>query len=382
MQKLIDDVFAIVEKDRAEQESLMRNGDLYNIFNVLQLQTNEVRTHSAFLASLLNPAGQHGMKDAFLRAFISRVVSDSSFKFNTKHAEIFVEYSIGTYNTRKTEGGRIDILISSGKKALIIENKIYAEDQENQIIRYKNFAEREFNEGVILYLTLFGNQASEFSAGTLSEGQDYFAISYESEILSWLLECERLSAKKPIIQNTITQYITLIKELTNQMNSEINEKEMLKLLCSKENVLKTATILDNYYLIKEEIETKYFYPQIRRWANNKGYEFNDEVPGCLFGIRPIGWKNHWFALWQGQTNYDFGIYRESGRVHKTLTLDGFDSGSNEGWPFGWIRCTDIFNSIESLANQEATQFIKKKTESALSELQDREQELFDKHIEL
>lgn len=382
MQKLINDVFSIIQKDRDEQKRLFNNGDLYNIFDVLNLKTNEVRTHSAFLASLLNPKGNHGMKDAYLRAFVKNVIKDNSFKFITKKADVYVEYSIGTYNADKTEGGRIDILISSGENAIIIENKIYADDQENQIIRYCNYAERMFKNGKILYLTLFGNQASSYSANELVADEDYFPISYESDILDWLKECASISSKKPVIQNTILQYITLIKELTNQMNSKLNEKEMLKLLCSKDNVLKTAAILDYYYPIKEEIESKYFIPKIKAWAKQKGFEYSEDIAGCWFGIKPVDWEHHWFALWIGQTNYDFGIYRESGRVHKTLILNTFSSGYNEGWPFGWVRCSEIFNSIESLANQKATQFIKDNIESALMELQERRQELTDKHITL
>ena len=195
MQKLINDVFSIIQKDRDEQKRLFNNGDLYNIFDVLNLKTNEVRTHSAFLASLLNPKGNHGMKDAYLRAFVKNVIKDNSFKFITKKADVYVEYSIGTYNADKTEGGRIDILISSGENAIIIENKIYADDQENQIIRYCNYAERMFKNGKILYLTLFGNQASSYSANELVADEDYFPISYESDILDWLKECASISSK-------------------------------------------------------------------------------------------------------------------------------------------------------------------------------------------
>jgi len=39
----------------------------------------------------------------------------------------------------KTKGGRIDIYIESNNKYIFIENKIYAEDQENQLLRYRNY---------------------------------------------------------------------------------------------------------------------------------------------------------------------------------------------------------------------------------------------------
>ena len=51
-------------------------GENFNIFKILKLEAHEVKTHSAFLAELLNPMGSHSLKDAFLKLFIEIVVSD------------------------------------------------------------------------------------------------------------------------------------------------------------------------------------------------------------------------------------------------------------------------------------------------------------------
>jgi len=42
-------------------------GENFNIFKVLGLTSNEVRTHSAFIAELLNPDGSHGLRDIFIK---------------------------------------------------------------------------------------------------------------------------------------------------------------------------------------------------------------------------------------------------------------------------------------------------------------------------
>lgn len=39
----------------------------FNIFRILKLESSEVRLHSAFIAELLNPKGNHGQKDKFLK---------------------------------------------------------------------------------------------------------------------------------------------------------------------------------------------------------------------------------------------------------------------------------------------------------------------------
>lgn len=70
---------------RASMESLQtltalierREASEYNIFQILKLQTKEVRTHSAFLANLLKPDGSHGQGALFLKDFIQLVAERS-----------------------------------------------------------------------------------------------------------------------------------------------------------------------------------------------------------------------------------------------------------------------------------------------------------------
>lgn len=58
----------LIEQERMKHKQ--RKGDCFNIFNTLGLRSNEVRLHSAFLAELLNPNGNHGLKDAMLKEFL------------------------------------------------------------------------------------------------------------------------------------------------------------------------------------------------------------------------------------------------------------------------------------------------------------------------
>lgn len=233
-----------------------------------------------------------------------------------------------------------------------------------------------------MYLTLDKHVASDYSAGNFIPDVDYHTISYDDEILQWLDSCYEACTSRPVVQNAIFQYSYLIKELTNQMYSDANEKEMLDLLCSKENAHKTAFILDHYYDIKEHLKDKCYLSKVKRWAGNNDYEYKGDIPDCVFGFRPKGWENHYIAMWLGRSNYDFGIVRTSGRKHKTMQLSMLPSGVNEGWPFGWERCSEIFNSIESIVNGEAIKYIKGKTKEILSELEERADELEGKGITL
>src|SRR5574344_2001768 len=174
LQDLLSQVNNVVLADKIVREEKRKQGEYFNVFNILRLRSEELRLHSAFLAELLNPQGSHGMEDAFLIAFIKEVGIDD-LNFDTKNAECSVEFYIG--QVTETEGGRIDIIITNKdkNKAIIIENKIYARDQEKQLSRYKKYA-NNYKYYKLLYLTLEGEEASKCSIG--KEIFEYQCISY------------------------------------------------------------------------------------------------------------------------------------------------------------------------------------------------------------
>ena len=58
-----------------------------------------------------------------------------------ERAKVNMEYHIGAITDKS--GGRIDIVTKDRKAAVIlIENKIYAGDQDNQMTRYREFDRR------------------------------------------------------------------------------------------------------------------------------------------------------------------------------------------------------------------------------------------------
>lgn len=139
IEHILKQVLNIVSVERTTKEEKRKRGENFNIFQVLGLESSEVRLHSAFLAELLNPKGTHGLGDKFLKSFLSLVVNHYRplFKLDTTSAEVSVEYYIGQISDDYSEGGRIDILICDEyKNTIIIENKIYACDQYLQLSRY------------------------------------------------------------------------------------------------------------------------------------------------------------------------------------------------------------------------------------------------------
>ena len=162
---LLQKVQHLIALDKQRKEEARKRGEKYNIFSVLGIETSEVRTHSAFLASLLNPNGNHGVGNAFLDAFVSEM-NLGGLQLDTTNAQVNVEHV--------TSDGRIDILIfDNNKKAIIIENKIYAGDQPEQLKRYDDYAKQQFTNGYrLLYLTLDGHKPSEGSTKDLKDNRN------------------------------------------------------------------------------------------------------------------------------------------------------------------------------------------------------------------
>lgn len=216
-QSLLQSIWSIKEKLDKDVEAGGRN---FNIFKILKMESDEVKLHSAFIGELLNPKGKHKQGDMFLKLFFEKCLISIS-DFNTENIKVEIEKKVGKKTNES--GGRIDILITdSSGKYVIIENKIYAGDQENQLLRYHNFGNEKIYK--LLYLTLYGSKPSEESKGYLIENVDYFCISYKNEILEWLKICvEHLKDKPhPFLKPTIEQYINLVKYLTGQsVNKEL-----------------------------------------------------------------------------------------------------------------------------------------------------------------
>ena len=110
----------------------------HNLIRLLALERSEIGLHSPLLCDLLDPYGSHGQGGLFLWGFLDLLVK--------RHA--FARTETQPYDSDVPEPGewfvlperdKIDISIRSRKAGLLvlIENKIGAREQENQLCRYR-----------------------------------------------------------------------------------------------------------------------------------------------------------------------------------------------------------------------------------------------------
>src|SRR6185437_12808052 len=62
---------SITRINESYEKVLNATGENFNIFQILKIESSEVRLHSVLIAELLNTNGSHGQKDLFLKAFIN-----------------------------------------------------------------------------------------------------------------------------------------------------------------------------------------------------------------------------------------------------------------------------------------------------------------------
>jgi len=116
----------------------LKERDNFNIFSILLNPFDEVKLHSRFIFELLNPKGRHGYGTLFLEKFLEIL-----------EIELMNLDGIRVFNERK----KIDILIENNNKAIVIENKVWAPDQDKQLMRYYDKMEAEGKKDVWLIYT-------------------------------------------------------------------------------------------------------------------------------------------------------------------------------------------------------------------------------------
>jgi hypothetical protein len=283
----------------------------FNLFTTLRGSSDEVRLHSRFLAALLDPMSEHTKQGEFFKSFVEELeINDFDVEAAPK---VRVEYE------------NIDILITNNsKQTIIIENKIYACDQHEQLSRYyKTMLGEGYTDITLIYLTLDGSEPDKQSIQAIPysylNSSNYKCISYLNLKERWLNKCLAKAALNPSLRESIAQYIELIGQLTGTEQSDEYMNELVDLLKKGNNILAVHDIQEAYIKILIELqwnlwvqidkEIKKTIPNIsepnsesiklaacpdeinryyKQQKNNKWYglyySFSNEYPGATLGL--------------------------------------------------------------------------------------------------
>lgn len=365
-------VKSVIDRSNASKEESRKRGEQFNMFSTCGVNHYE-NTHSNILAELLNPKGNHGQSDLFLKEFLKIVGGKASeLDLDTNKSEVIRE--------KDTGNGRIDILIQSSQKAVIIENKIYADDQWQQLIRYDEYARKHFSEGyAILYLTLDGVEASENSSKNIV----YTPISYKEDILTWINRCAVLCLQMPLIRETLIQYANLIKQLTSQDMETKYRNELLELMAENPEAVNAVCNFRDDFIRYAWKKAKI---QLEKIAKNKGFLFEEGNVfekgnyRSIFTFKNSDWKSVSLNFTVDSPSeipckFYWGLCSMKGELTPQFKLDCFCCKENVYWPYGNDRLDPYYNwdvrTAADMVNGEFAKYIEARIDELLIELKDK-----------
>lgn len=388
---------------KQEVENLKKAGQNdYNPYLAL-MSENEENAHSNILFSFLDTKSKHYQGDLFLKCFLESTKLKEWFG-DTKNAKVEREKSL-------SNGGRIDLYISNSEKCIIIENKIYAKDQDKQIQRYIEGIHKdcfkEYEYICVVYLTLWGCKPSKYSLGEWEINKsdehnpklkkqdaqgthfiEYQQLSYKKDILDWLNLNNVQKELKDItnLNQALEAYEDVVKIITNQKEDKMSIEDFLKNEDNEEyvkivfNIIKERDKIIANYLEKickdlqkdfqEEWECNSF-PKYENGAvkfiffpkENKG-EYFFAFAWCNYNS--FSYSNDFFeARICGENIADGNKRAEIAEKLRELSFTEEEKsviGSKDKFPFenNWSCVKEvIFNFVDKFNEEETKKFIKK-----------------------
>lgn len=232
LNKFLPQIKIVIKEVKEEMKKIPPQ---FCIFDVINLQRYE-NYNSNLIAKLLEVNIEYeGAKLSFVKDFLMYLNNkfNWSYGFNDikelKHSDIIIK------REEYADSRRMDLFISYKKDfAIIIENKIYASDQPNQLYDYYIKNKNIYGKNIyIIYLTPYGNKPSEYSLSlhTREELGNNFQTLKHSDIALWLeniLEKYNLlfEEKKDEIDND-NKYIKDYRLLKSAMIQTIHNANML-----------------------------------------------------------------------------------------------------------------------------------------------------------
>ena len=337
-------------KAEADRQRAMGKHD-YNIFTLFHKFSDEVNLHSNFIASLLDPNGDHYKGDLFLKIFLETCGIDD-FGIDTSMATVFKEFK------------HIDIHISDGKKHIILENKVYAKDQPTQIARYINTIKKEGakDEDIyVLYLHPDGELPKEYSLdkykpyNTKLKKDDssinFKVITYEDQILSWIDRCKNEVSNLTDLNIFLSQYKNVIEMIYNRYKRIDNMEKADLVEIFKENYAAVSEIVSNYEQVRRKIIDEFFKNLSKElkelYPEENSYKVGGEDVVLNKYCQPIkieseNWKLFNFAIEFTGANLTKPIM---GFVKKDKTIDLSKIDNNKKSDDFWIESKEISGDI-------------------------------------
>jgi len=330
---------AMVEFKQKQEQQKKRGLNDYNILTTVLKAHDEVRLHSRMIASLLDTKGKHYQNSLFFQLFLETLNAN--------------DFNIGTSNiTVKNEFHNIDIYITDGSKHIIIENKIYAGDQEHQIKRYiddiyKLNPQVSSDDILVVYLSIDRDKPSLYSLDDLeiikneifnSKNEKlaiYKNMHYKTNVLNWLNNCKNEVQNITNLNEVFEQYIQVVRKITNQYKGKVMTlKDELKK--NIEHYRVAEEIIKSMPAMKNEVIGDFFEEVIKKLSEALGEEWIVEKVGEFVT----------------KYNFPLRIYKKEWKQQKNYILFGFEFDADNYYDgrFGLVGINNSIN-IQDIASK-------------------------------
>jgi hypothetical protein len=264
----------------------------FSLFNFFNVGENKV---SQILAYFLDEKKNHGQGNAFLNEFVNMFCNQ---EIDTSDSDIVCEKAT-------TKNRRIDIYIGLPSTTIAIENKIWADDQPNQLKDYSTFLEKKTKGNFLLfYLTPYGSEPSEKSIDEalkqkLVESEKLKIISYKHDIIElinrWLVICEADSVSHFIKE--FKKFLEIKFLGNNTLNMSKNLREIIY-----QNQTEVGSLVAEYKAIENEIFLK---------LNETGKALQKETPK----LNPdLEFSRSGLFNWGGTRVYKFSVSKDENKI--------------------------------------------------------------------
>lgn len=264
----------------------------FSLFQFFTIGENKI---SQVLAYFLDVNQNHGQGNIFLKEFVKTFCDK----------EIEIEQLENVCEKLITKNRRIDIYVKLKGFTIAIENKIWADDQNNQLRDYSTYLEQKSQGNyLLLYLNPYGlepkpKSIKEKLKESLIEKNKLKIISYKDDIISlinnWLVICEADNVSHFLKEFKKYLEIKFLGKNTLNMSKELraiihnNEREVQQLV-------------NEYKGIENEILSK---------LNTVGKELDKVQPDLDFGIEIS--KSGLFN-WNGSRVYKYSISKNGNKI--------------------------------------------------------------------
>lgn len=248
---------------RENHQEKRRNGEMFNVFELLGLNTDEVKI-CRLISGFLNPYGTYPFAFQVLESFIKTVLDIELDENEINSAKVYTEY--------KTDAGRrIDIVVETKYRFIPIEVKIYASDQNSQCSDYYHYADKKNKKykSKVYYLTLDGHLPYDTGCIGLTEieeedvvvgYEELIPVSFKCQILEWLNICLNNDCVKneAVSYAVLKQFKCSLERLCFDLNNEFDAK-LTEYITKDTDTAKAANIIsENFMNTKTQLLFKLF----------------------------------------------------------------------------------------------------------------------------